>query len=69
MYGAHYEPEPTTSERVKEYARAHAIAAKEDGRPCPCGGNGWILTPFDTWEPCMIHEQGPHPDEEEYCDA
>lgn len=59
-FHAHYEPEPTMGERLAEYARAHAVAAREDGRPCPCGGGGWVLSPFDTWERCPIHE-GPHP--------
>lgn len=53
MYRA--DSNPTMSERLSEYARSHAIAAAEDGRPCPCGGRGWISTPFDTWEPCFIH--------------
>ena len=62
----HEEPLPTMGERVAEYARAHAIAADEDGRPCPCGTNGWILSPFDTWEPCPLHKQGPHPEDQEF---
>ncbi len=62
----HEDPLPTMSERVAEYARAHAIAADEDGRPCPGGTNGWILSPFDTWEPCPMHKQGPHPEDQEF---
>jgi hypothetical protein len=39
--------------------------ADEDPSLCRCGGGGWILTPYDSWEPCGIHK-GPHPEDVMY---
>ena len=30
---------------------------------CPCQGNGWILSDYDTWHPCHLHGKDvPHPE-------
>jgi hypothetical protein len=26
--------------------------AREDGKPCPCNGSGWLNTNIDTWVRC-----------------
>ena len=39
-----------------------------DPAQCICGGSGWWLTPFDTWERCAYSAHvGPHPDGD-YCE-
>jgi hypothetical protein len=34
-----------------------------DPEQCGCGGGGWILTDFDTWEECPCHRGMMHPDD------
>lgn len=31
---------------------------------CACKGTGWILSPFDVWEPCPLHPSSQHPEED-----
>ena len=38
-----------------------------DPAQCICGGSGWWLTPFDTWESCAYSAHvGPHPEYDDY---
>lgn len=39
-------------------------AALENPSHCPCRGRGWMLSDFDTWHRCPIHEGLPNPDPE-----
>ena len=34
----------------------------EDPKNCACHGGGWILSNYDTWEKCPLHE-GRHPED------
>lgn len=37
--------------------------ANPDPSLCRCGGSGWMLSAFDTWETCPVHtNRGPHPE-------
>lgn len=33
-------------------------ASEEDPKDCPCHGGGWILSDWDTWEKCPVHNRG-----------
>ena len=36
---------------------------------CPCRGQGWFLSDWDTWHACPLHGKGvPHPEEDESFD-
>ena len=42
--------------------------ADPDPDRCPCGGGGWLLSSFDTWEHCpFAGHTGPHPEEDPRC--
>ena len=48
----------------QEYA---VNAPEEAAKDCPCHGDGWILTPRDTFAKCWVHFSGqPHPDDAQY---
>lgn len=58
----------TIGEAVAEWA---AYAPEEDPKRCPCHGSGWMLSDYDTWHRCYVHNNGhiPHPEDETvfYC--
>ena len=37
-----------------------------DPEKCACGGGGWILSSFDTWEECPAHRGKKHPEDYDY---
>lgn len=49
----------TTAEAAREFAQN---SAEHDADLCACGGSGWVLSPYDTWESCPAHS-GVHPDD------
>lgn len=52
----HYDDNVATlAEQIAAYPAQVAFAALEDGKECQCRECGWILTPYDSWEPCPVH--------------
>lgn len=46
------------------------LVAREDASECPCGGYGWLTSPFDTHHKCPRHFEGQrHPESDEYATA
>jgi hypothetical protein len=48
-------PLASYSDAMREYAWN---AADSEPATCACRGNGWTLTPWDTWEKCPFHFKG-----------
>lgn len=44
----------------------HMFETHENKEKCRCKGNGYFLSPFDSWEQCGYHwnKNTPHPEDE-----
>lgn len=43
-------------------ALSMGLASNENPKHCACHGGGWILSSYDTWVSCPMH-QGIHPED------
>lgn len=50
----------TIGESIAERIRN---TAHHDPEVCECRGGGWMLSPWDTWNPCPAHPGMPHPED------